>query len=136
MSLTARRRLSVSSCWFCLVEKGKHALGQFPNYTWGIATSVDMEPCQRCAEFLELGIMLMSVSDGEGVSIDLWCLAERAGGAALKVPRPYRTGGWCVIKRDHLVGLCLKHGVEYQSILDTGWACLDDSVWDLLGLPR
>ena len=95
-----------------------------------------MVPCQRCSDFLKLGVILMSVSDGDGVQVDLWCMTERVGGTTMKVPRPYRTGGWCVISPTNLGDRLTKVGLECETIIRTGWACLDDNIWDELRLPR
>ena len=44
---------------------------------------VDMEPCPKCKEYMEQGIILISIRDGETGN------------------NPYRTGGFVVIKKKH-----------------------------------
>lgn len=79
--------------------------------------------------------MLFSVQDGTGRELEEWLMLSRAGGTAMKVPRPYRTGGWCVIKRDALASMFSRQGLEFQTILEYGWSSLDDAIWHMLGLP-
>jgi len=82
---------------------------------------VDMEPCQKCLDWMSQGIILISVADGEDEKADN--------------KNPYRTGGWCVLK-EAAVKKMLNDSETLQEIIKKRVAFVPDKVWDLLGLPR
>jgi hypothetical protein len=87
-----------------------------------LAGVFDIIPCDDCKEYMEQGIILISVRDGaKGIS-------------------PYRTGGWVVIKEDAFQRAFNPEAISDQSIVESicksRWAFLEDTVWDAVGLPR
>lgn len=65
------------------------------------------EPCDQCKSWMEQGVILISVKDGEDG------------------PNPYRTGGWCVVGE-----------VAFDEVPESRMLFIHDSVWDQMGLPR
>jgi hypothetical protein len=72
------------------------------------------EPCDECKGYIEQGVILISVRDGEYGN------------------NPYRTGGWVVIKKDAFKKIfqCAEEALE------KGVAFIEDTAWDKVGLPR
>lgn len=61
--------------------------------------TISMEPCQKCADLMKMGIILITIDDaksGEGWNKPPLRNDEREGW----IPNPYRTGGWFVITDD------------------------------------
>jgi len=78
---------------------------------------IDMEPCSKCKELMELGILMISTRDGESGR------------------NPYRSGGWVVVKEQAVKDM-LNEGPLLDDILALRWCFLEDNVWDAVGLPR
>jgi len=78
---------------------------------------VDMTPCNKCAELMKMGIMIISVRSGESGK------------------NPYRTGRMAVIK-DEAFRDMLPDGELRDDILASRWTFMDDETWDAFGLPR
>jgi len=77
----------------------------------------DKEPCSKCRELMEQGIILISVRDEEPSD------------------NPYRTGGWVVVREEALRRV-LHDTPDTAAILSARVAFLPDPVWEALGLPR
>ena len=76
----------------------------------------DMEPCNKCTEYMKQGIILISCRDDSDIK------------------NPYRTGGWIVIKKE-----AVKRMIDpelFEQIREKRFAFIPDTVWDMLGLPR
>lgn len=79
---------------------------------------VDMEPCEKCAEYMKLGVILISVKDEEP-----------------KDPmNPYRTGGWVVVKPEFIQRVVTPDSLA-ENILKKRMAFIPDAAWNKLGLP-
>ena len=78
---------------------------------------VDKEPCPKCEEYMERGIILISVRDGE------------------ESDTPYRTGDWIVVKEE-MIQRMIQPGPLLDHILSARMAFVPDEVWNGLGLPR
>lgn len=76
------------------------------------------EPCAECRRWMEQGVILISVRDGE---------PDHAN--------PYRTGGWVVVRDEAIKRWELDPDFE-RSILQRRMAFIEDAVWDRIGLPR
>lgn len=109
---------AIPVCFLCQEKKNeiilcgrlKGADEQAPqNAVW------DMEPCDKCKEWMAQGIILISVRDGE-----------------TDMKNPYRTGGWTVIKEEAFRRMF--KGCD--EVLKKRVAFLPDEVWNAVGLPR
>lgn len=78
---------------------------------------LNKEPCDTCRGYMDQGIILISVRDGESGD------------------NPYRTGGWVVV-REEAVERFMEPGDLLDRTKEGRVAFLEDKVWDYLGLPR
>jgi hypothetical protein len=126
---------SLLQCFFCMKDKGialmghigaakATALGMKPEGHDNPAPRqicFDKEPCDECAGYMEQGIILISVKDGEMGS-----------------DNPHRTNKWVVVKDDVVKRILM--GEEQKSlladILRKRVCFLEDAVWTMLGLPE
>lgn len=76
------------------------------------------EPCDKCKGYMKLGIMLLSVRDGEESKDD-----------------PYRTGCMAVVREEALKDI-IGNVKLFEDIKKRRMAFVPDSTWDALGLPR
>jgi len=77
---------------------------------------IDMEPCQKCAEWMERGVIIVSVKDGDNTD------------------NPYRTGRMVVVSEDFI-----ERGTDEplrSDILKRRFTYMEDNVWDMIGLPK
>ena len=108
--------VGMSTCFFCgepkeilLDRRLKDSLPQEACY--------NHEPCDKCQEYMNLGIIVISVRDGESGN------------------NPYRTGGWWVVKEDAIMNMIndsdekLKRGIAEKRVV-----FLEDSVCEIIGL--
>jgi hypothetical protein len=77
---------------------------------------IDKEPCAECKKWMEQGIILISVRDGE------------------EGDNPYRTGRWVVVKDEAIKRFNPPEFVE--EVLKKRIAFVPDQVWTMLGLPK
>lgn len=112
--------VAVVKCFFCgkdkglvmntkLTEKDANNIREMHNH------AIDYEPCDECKKYMEQGIMLASVRDGESGN------------------NHYRTGKIVVIKED-----CAKqmfHPEFFDKIKKTRFCFIEDNSWQKLGLP-
>lgn len=107
---------AIPICFFCNEPKNEIILaGRLPgdeeapkNVVW------DMEPCDKCKGYMEQGVLLISVKNGE------------------KGNNPYRTGGWVVVKDEAVANIFGKD----TAALKYRMAFIEDEAWDKIGLPR
>lgn len=112
---------AVIKCFFCGKDKG---LVMNKRLTKKCAEeikqmrghAIDYEPCDECKALMEQGIMFVSVRDGETGN------------------NPYRTGKMCVIKEEAVKEFSTPE--MYEQVKKTRFAFLEDSIWELLGLPK
>lgn len=81
---------------------------------------IDFEPCDKCKEYMQQGIILISV---------------RAAKNEEERKNPYRTGGWIVVKEEAISRMGFPAEMRDQ-LLRTRSGFLEDEAWDLLGFPR
>jgi hypothetical protein len=129
---------SLECCFFCLEPRGVVLHGQFnaeQRFGKKIAATlervnghakaprkmvIDKEPCSKCKELMEKGIILISVDSKESPDND----------------NPYRTGGWIVVKEEAVRRIGIKPVELEADILKRRVAFVPDDAWDMLGLPR
>lgn len=58
---------------------------------------IDMEPCQKCADWMKKGIILIGIDISK----------SKPGWEKEKMPNPWRAGGWAVIKDEALQRIVL-----------------------------
>ncbi len=88
---------------------------------------VDMEPCTQCKEHMKIGVILISIADGERDKVD------KAMAAHPGIPDPRRTGRHSVALESAVlrwVGGNVEHPV-----LKHRWAFIEDTQWREMGLP-
>jgi len=103
-------------CYFCHEGKGvllhRRMVKKFPLQ----GAVYNQEPCDKCAEHMKDGIILISVRDGEGGQ------------------NPYRTGGWVVIKKEAFARIFGDSSIG-EAAANKGAAFIENEAWNKLGLP-
>jgi len=95
--MTDKQHVALTRCYFCgesdrillatrYNQKGEPLKDLGPMH----GKVVDMEPCPQCKEYMEQGVILIGIDDAK--SEPNW-FKER-------IPNPYRTGAWSVIKEE------------------------------------
>jgi len=110
---------AIPLCFFCNESKNEIILaGRLPgdeqapqHHVW------NMEPCDKCVEYMKQGVIFISVRDDASGS------------------NPYRTGGWCVMK-DEAVARIITDETVRNDVLKRRVSFVPDEVWDAIGLPR
>jgi hypothetical protein len=87
---------------------------------------VNGNPCNHCAEHMKIGVILISMRDGEADKCK-----ENSKLAPENRYSPFRTGRLCVIKNDAAERL---FPPEHQA-LRLKWCFVEDGAWKELGLP-
>ena len=142
---------SIMTCFYCNKEStGIALLGRLPKdaeapMDGGI---FDMNPGPECEKFMKMGIIFISVRDGELDKLDRDLELAKAqysrdvesrGSRYAKrhpfryMPNPHRTGGWVVISEEAII-----HGIEEpmaSHLLSQRWTFISDSNWDAMGFP-
>lgn len=109
---------SLEQCYYCCEPKGVILAGRLPGDAEAPKmVCISREPCQKCAGLMKLGVILISVRDGETGN------------------NPHRTGGWCVVK-DEVIGRLIKSGDLADHILRARATFIPHSVWNACGLPK
>lgn len=113
--------VAMIKCYFCGKDKGlvmntrltqKHA--EKIKKMHGHA--IDYEPCDECKKLMKEGIMFISVKDGESGN------------------NLYRTSKMCVIKDEAVKKFTSPE--MFEQVKKTRMAFIEDSLWDMLGLPK
>ena len=91
---------------------------------------VGMNPCSKCTEYMKQGIILISIRDGEERELV-------AAAREKRMPNPYRTGGWAVVKETYILAM---HELLGKTVVNGAvkhrFAFVFDSTWNYLGLPK
>lgn len=110
---------SVVLCFYCNESMGVVLLGKLKGDVEAPRQGVfDHTPCDTCKERMEMGVLLISVRDGDE-----------------NKDNPYRTGGWVIIK-DEAIRRMIETEELVNSIIKRRVSFVPDAVWDLLGIPR
>ena len=138
---------AVPLCYYCNEPKNEVILaGRLPkdieaphNMVW------DARPCDQCQKYMQMGIILISVRDGEEEEMareqavwentTAWPGQWKGRPKPSYVPNPYRTGGWIVVKDDAVRRMPLKPEMIEQ-IIKARMCFLPDTFWDAYKLPR
>lgn len=117
---------TISKCFLCGKDKNEIILmGQLEDDQEAPRSVIlNMEPCHRCAEMMDHGVILISVDQ-----------SKTPPGA--KTEELYRSDGWCVLVEDAIQRLSgVLSPEQIQAMLKYRVGFLADEVWDGLGLPR
>ncbi len=107
---------AIPICFYCGEEKNEIILaGHLPGDKEAPRHAVwNMEPCDKCKEYMEQGIILISVKDNTSKE------------------NPYRTGGWVVVKEEALKQII----PEDHPCFKSRFCFIEDAVWEKIGLPN
>lgn len=110
---------TIPLCFFCNEPKNELILaGRLPGDQEAPKNKVwDNAPCDKCKGYQKIGVILISVRDGE------------------EGTNPYRTGGWVVLKDDAVRRLVQPQELA-DEIIRKRVAFVPDQAWDAIGLPR
>lgn len=111
---------TIPKCFFCGEDKNEVLLlGHLKGDVEAPRGAVfNMEPCDKCREYMEKGVILISVDEAKSAS---------------DPKNPYRTGGWCVVSDDFISRVVTPPELR-DTILKQRVAFLPDEVWEALGL--
>lgn len=136
---------SISVCYFCQDDKNEIAIpGRLPNDAQAPRSGVwDMEPCDKCKGYMQQGIILIEIRDGELEKVE----SERqthqlrydrmpASRRPLFFPNPYRTGGWWVVAEDAIRRLMRDQTEPLARVLECRWAFVTQTDASNIGLRR
>ena len=87
------------------------------------AGCIDLTPCEKCKEWMEKGILLMSISNNT--------TPEEIKGP---LPNPLRTGGWTVVKDEELKPILSQS--DYDFAKKSRFMFITDEAWQMIGLPE
>jgi hypothetical protein len=140
---------AIPLCFFCGEDKNELILaGAMKGDAEAPSGTVwDMNPCDECQNFMEQGVILISVMDGEMEEVEEERQRELARWESHNsfrhgkktpfryMPNPRRTGGWIVV-RDSVIEDMIQPDELAEYILSTRWCFVPDEVWDAVGFPR
>lgn len=114
---------SINVCFYCQKDKNEIILpGRMKDDVAAPMRAIwDKAPCDECEGFMEMGIIVISIRDGEGGQKD-----------------PYRTGGWIVLKDEAIERLreIISPPELIDEILESRVFFLEDKVWKAFGYPE
>ena len=146
-----KSHVGMFNCFYCNQEMGILLDSRLKDSLPMNCGIIGYEPCNECKEWMEQGILLISVKDGEPDKIEKGhkrALADYEQEKAFKsatwkrkhpfesrwMPNPYRTGGWCIITEEAFTNVF--NGPVVKQVLECRWTFIEDKVWDATGLPR
>jgi hypothetical protein len=83
---------------------------------------LDRRPCPKCAEHMKVGIIFISVMDGQEELMR-------------KQVEPFRTGALWVVKRE-AVAIMLEGQDVLDKVMEMGWTYIPDKVAEMMGLRK
>ncbi len=89
---------------------------------------IDARPCSKCQGYMQQGVILISMRDGEEAEMETANREKR-------LPNPYRTGGWVVVREEYIRRM-IDSPLLARQILRQRVCFVSDSAWDKIGLPR
>lgn len=136
---------SLMLCYFCNEEStGIALMGKLLGDEQAPRQAVhDMEPCKQCKEYMEMGIIVISIKDGEPDRVEedreFWqrqydaLNSHQQRNARPFIPNPHRTGGWWVVSEDFI-----RRNITPPELLETVLKCrftlVEDDACNKLGL--
>ena len=118
-----KSHVGMFQCYFCGKDAGILLDRRLRDILPRQVGVVDMTPCNECEEFMKQGIILISISDDTTFEQ----MKE-------KIPNPYRTGSFVVVKESFLDAL--NEGDMKEFARKNRFMFITDSAWDKIGLPR
>ena len=126
-----KSHVGVFNCFYCNQAMGILLDGRLKDSLPCDCGVIGYEPCNKCKEWMEKGILLISVRDGEPDKVE----KERKNPFESRwMPNPFRSGGWCVITDEAFTNAF--NGPVVKQVLQCRWTFVEDEVWDTTGLPR
>ena len=127
---------SLTLCFYCLETNaiallGNHCETEAPR----VIGIIDMNPCAKCEEHMQSGIICIGVDDGQLEALQAEQTEYRNACPPPKqpfIPNPSRTGLFCVIKEEDFERVFT--GPAADSARKVRWAFLEQSVVDQIGL--
>lgn len=89
---------------------------------------IDARPCAKCQDYMQQGVILISMRDGEESEMETAKHEKR-------LANPYRTGGWIVVREEYIRRV-IDSPILTRQILRQRVCFVPDSAWDKIGLPR
>jgi len=119
---------AVPRCFYCLENKNEVILaGKLPGDKEAPQSAVwDNVPCDSCAELMTQGVILVSVRDDQLEELE-WAQREK------RMPNPYRTGGFWVLKDEAIRRIITPEELAEQ-IIKHRFTFVPDEVALALGL--
>lgn len=115
--------VGMNNCYFC-GEPSEILIDRRMRNTLSRDMGVmNMNPCSKCKEYMQQGILLMSISD-DTVDEDM----------QPPIPNPYKTGGWCIVKDEAVQRMVSESMFKFAS--RRRFIFITDEAWDKVGLPR
>lgn len=132
---------AVPKCFYCGDDKNELILaGRLPNDMEAPRSAVwDVHPCDACLARMKVGIILISVKDGEYEKIEADANNHEHTHRYAKhpmlgfIPNPHRTGKFIVIKESAL-RRAFKPGERLDAMLMRRWTFMDEESWEHMGL--
>lgn len=136
---------AIPKCFYCQEDKNEIILaGKLRGDAEAPRGCVwDMEPCQKCRELMDRGVILISVTPEsmEQINRDYQSWWYRSGHLPKErrsqfIPNPYRTGRWFVLSDDAVrrIFTGIFTGAIVDGVLRCRWTFINDDVLDQLGL--
>lgn len=146
--------VGTSVCFFCSEPK-EVLLDRRLKNTLEQNMLLDLVPCDKCKELMELGIILISYDEkrtdfSETIKIPNPFYHEHKLAREKGIEDPqcddkmrdtttpsfYRTGGWCVVKESAVKAMLIDEPDIMANTIKKRVLFLQDEVWDSWGLPR
>lgn len=91
---------------------------------------INMEPCDKCSEFMKKGIILLTIDSAK--SGENW---NKHDGSDYLMPDPHRMGGFIVLTENGLRHLCLPPEME-QWAFKKRWMFIEHETAEQIGLLK
>jgi len=97
---------------------------------------IDMDPCNKCAEYMKQGIILIGVVSSlecKNINRDYeeW---KRGSRKAPFIPNPHRSGAFAVVRAEAFER-GMEAGPNRDNILKHRWTFMDMETWARMGIP-
>lgn len=133
-----REHVAMTNCYFCnepyqiLLATRYHHTSSGMEPTKDLANFngkiVDMNPCNKCRDFMKLGVILITIDDAK--SDPNW---NKPDGEKNWMPNPYRTGGWFVVKDEAVIRIIQPKEMADWAIKHR-WMFIEHSAAESMGL--
>ena len=135
---------SVGKCFYCQGDTNTlMLLGQLPDDAEAPRGMVwDLEPCDQCKGYMEQGVIVIGVEDGEYEKIEKdrefykrqvdHLPYNKRDKARPFIPNPYRTGLWCVVK-DRLIENLIETPELREQVLRCRWLFMENQIAEMTG---